>query len=142
MSRSLASRSPSLILARSVRSESRAIAFAGMGVCEVFCKYLWALPPLPSVSVSSTTTNSKSKRRTARPKSTVGLQPYTLSYPSSPEDPTASRSIIYVWSLPSPSGLVVKYQVRSPLLSRLQAYRAEHPSLLLPWTAHRKGGRI
>lgn len=111
-----------------------------MGVCDVLHKYFWSLPaastssssPTPSPSGDSTTPCSstlsprpslpppshaspvKQSRRPARPKTSCGLQPFTLSRLR--EDGSGERDFIYFWALPSPSGLVVRYQVSHTFL--------------------------
>lgn len=124
-----------VFLAKVLACRPKIVAFAGMGVCDVFHKYLWSLPPapasapLPSSSAPAPTSPSKPPRRPARPKVPCGLQPFTLSYPRA--DGSGERDVIYFVALPSPSGLVVRYQVSSSIRPWVKHRPADHCVLLM-----------
>ncbi|ORY85959.1 uracil-DNA glycosylase-like protein [Leucosporidium creatinivorum] len=137
-----------IFLAKVLACRPKVVAFAGMGVCDVLHKYLWSLPPAsptsfsptPSTPSSDSLSPSSSKlssrpllppspaspvkqaRRPARPKTACGLQPFTLSYLR--EDGSGERDLIYFWALPSPSGLVVRYQLTDKIVefAKLKAF--------------------
>ncbi|KPV71845.1 uncharacterized protein RHOBADRAFT_18810 [Rhodotorula graminis WP1] len=102
------------LLAKVARYRPKLVAFVGIKVCETVLRYL-ASPPAPPPP--PTASSGRKANKTPLVKAQIGLQGFAIAHlPSTSHD--KKRPVTYFYCLPSTSGRVAAYPVRSSSLAR------------------------